>query len=251
MTFSLRVLSLIAVFAVPYVHAEGAHWSYHGEQGPDHWGQEGSPLCRSGDHQSPIDISAVHHALSKADSRALQLNYGKSAVTLVNNGHTIQATPGPMANDWITYRGTVYQLAQFHFHTPSEHSINHQRYPMELHLVNKASNGDLLVIGLMLAEGKQNAELASLTQALPARSGETFELDRAHSPDLSALIPENSHHYFYQGSLTTPPCSEGVQWVLFDTPVQLSKEQIERFARIIGDNHRPLQNVNGREVDED
>lgn len=251
MTLSLRVLSLVAVFATQYAHAEEAHWSYHGEQGPDHWGQGGSPLCGNGNQQSPIDISSVHHALTKANPRDLQVNYGKSAVTLVNNGHTIQANPGPMANDWITYRGTVYQLTQFHFHTPSEHSVNRQRYPMEMHLVNKATNGDLLVIALLLAEGKPNAELTSLARALPARSGETFELDRAHSPDLGSLIPERSHHYFYHGSLTTPPCSEGVQWVLFDTPVQLSKEQVDRFARILGDNHRPLQSVNGREIDED
>ncbi|MCE4068437.1 MULTISPECIES: carbonic anhydrase [Pseudomonas] len=251
MRFIIRFSCLFAplCLALPTVHAADAHWSYTGDHGPSHWGGLGNTLCTSGTEQSPIDVEKSQVQTKKVDASELELHYGKTPLTLINNGHTIQATVTD--GDTLTYKGTEFCLVQFHFHTPSEHQFNHQPYPMEMHLVSQDKDGRLLVLGVMIKEGLENKELAQLWKHLPAREGADKDLDAISAPDLAKLVPSASHHLYYHGSLTTPPCTEGVQWVLFESPIEMSKQQIEHFHRLFPDNHRPTQTAISREVDED
>lgn len=247
------LLPLLLALPLQTFASSGAHWTYQGDNGPDHWGDLAGALenaqCAKGHAQSPIDINMqqVQHRKVVADD--LHINYERSSLKLANNGHTIQAILD--VNNTLTYKGEVYRLLQFHFHTPSEHQFNHQSYPMEMHLVNQGKDGRLLVLSLLIEEGKKNHELAALWEALPRIEGKTAALNEKTAPDLGKLLPEHSKHAFYQGSLTTPPCTEAVQWVLFEQPIELSHQQIEQFRQLFPDNHRPVQPLNGREVDED
>lgn len=251
MRFISSFTSLLAplCLALSTAHAADAHWTYNGDQGPAHWGELGSPLCASGHEQSPINVENAEVQAQKVDASQLQLHYDQIPLKLINNGHTIQASTAE--GDTLTYKGTDYRLLQFHFHTPSEHQINHKAYPMEMHLVNQDKDGHLLVLGLMIKAGHANKELASLWKQLPAKEGREVQLAAKLAPNLSKLIPVASHHLFYHGSLTTPPCTEGVQWVLFENPIEMSKQQIGQFHKLFPDNHRPTQSATGREVDED
>lgn len=235
--------------ALSTAHAADAHWAYTGDQGPAHWGELGSALCASGHEQSPIDVEKSRTQPQKVDAAELKLHYGKTSLKLINNGHTIQASAAD--GDTLTYKGTDYRLVQFHFHTPSEHQFNHQSYPMEMHLVNQDKDGHLLVLGLMIKEGRANNELANLWKHLPSQEGKEAQLAAKSAPDLAKLVPSASHHLYYHGSLTTPPCTEGVQWVLFEQPIEMSKQQIGQFHKLFPDNHRPTQSATSREVGED
>jgi len=199
--------------------------------------------------QSPINVEMKRVHLIKSDASELQINYGDSALHLKNNGHTIQVDV--IGDATVIFKGNEYRLVQFHFHTPSEHMINHQSYPMEMHLVNQDKDGRLLVLGIMIKEGEGNQAIASLWNHLPATQGKEVALDKNTAPNVATLLPSASHHLFYNGSLTTPPCTEGVQWVLFEQSIGLSKSQIHQFRKLFSDNHRPAQPVNEREVDED
>ncbi|WP_448679005.1 carbonic anhydrase [Pseudomonas nicosulfuronedens] len=230
-------------------HAAENHWSYTGDHGPSHWGDLGSSLCSSGNEQSPIDVEKSKVEPKRVAASELKLHYGKAPLTLINNGHTIQASVSD--GDRLSYKGTEYRLLQFHFHNPSEHQFNHQPYPMEMHLVNQDKDGHLLVLGLMVKQGHANKQLAALWKQLPAKEGEQTQIAAKLAPNLAKLVPTASHHLYYHGSLTTPPCTEGVQWVLFEQPIEMSKQQIEQFHQLFPDNHRPTQTASGREVDED
>ncbi|QRY81109.1 carbonic anhydrase family protein [Pseudomonas sp. PDNC002] len=251
----MRLLTRFSVVFAPLclalstAHASDAHWTYSGDQGPAHWGELGSALCASGHEQSPIDVEKSQIQPQKVDTSELKLHYGKVPLKLINNGHTIQASAAE--GDTLTYKGTEYRLLQFHFHNPSEHQLGHQSYPMEMHLVNQDKEGHLLVLGLMIKEGRANKELAQLWKHLPAKEGQEVQLAAGLAPNLAKLVPAASHHLFYHGSLTTPPCTEGVQWVLFEKPIEMSKQQISQFHQLFPDNHRPTQSATGREVDED
>ncbi|EZP32980.1 carbonic anhydrase [Pseudomonas sp. RIT288] len=236
-------------FSLASQHSHGADWNYHGAHGPAHWGMLGSELCAQGEQQSPIDVELkkIHPLAGSASD--LKISYGAMSLDVVNNGHSIQANVGDV--ETVTFKGREYRLVQFHFHTPSEHQIDHVSYPMEMHLVNQDSDGRLLVIGLFVKEGKNNRELASLWKRLPDHENQTLTLSAKDAPDLGSLVPAASHHVFYKGSLTTPPCTEGVQWVLFEQPIEMSKTQIRKIRQLFPDNHRPSQPLNEREVDED
>jgi carbonic anhydrase len=246
-----RITYLLAPLCLVLSTAHGAdtHWSYNGDQGPAHWGELGSALCTSGHQQSPIDVEKSKIEPKKVPASDLKLNYGRTPLTLINNGHTIQANTD--GGDTLTYQGTEYRLLQFHFHTPSEHQFTHQSFPMEMHLVNQDKEGHLLVIGLMIKQGRANKQMAGLWKQLPMQAGTEAELAAKAAPDLAKVVPGVSHHLFYHGSLTTPPCTEGVQWVLFEKPIEMSKRQIEQFQHLFPDNHRPTQTAINREVSED
>jgi carbonic anhydrase len=208
-------------------------------------------LCSKGTTQSPIDIDLKQAIRHPAGSDNLHISYVRSPLTLVNNGHTIQATL--KGDDALTYNGDAYRLIQFHFHTPSEHAFNHQSYPMEMHLVNQDKEGHLLVVGLMIKEGKPNQELATLWKHLPREQGQEVVMQTEQDPDLGRLLPHKGtgKHIRYQGSLTTPPCSESVQWIVFEQPIEMSHRQIEQFRHLFPDNHRPVQALHARLIDED
>ncbi|MNN31690.1 Carbonic anhydrase precursor [compost metagenome] len=245
-----RKLSLLPLLALSLpVLATDAHWTYKGDSGPTHWGELVNAQCANGHAQSPIDIDLKHLAPQKVASSDLKISYSRSPATVLNNGHTIQIIPA--GENHVVFKGDAYQLVQFHFHTPSEHLFDHKAYPMEMHLVNQDKDGHLLVLGVMVKEGKANKELANLWKSLPREQGQESKLTGKSTPNLAMLLPKGSKHIYYSGSLTTPPCSEGVQWVVFEKPIVMSHAQIERFRQIFPDNHRPAQALDGREVDQD
>lgn len=228
------------------------HWDYEGVEGPDHWAmlEPSYMTCEAGRQQSPINIVMPRHGESQEE---LAFHYHPTTLTVRSNGHTIQVNY--QGGNFLRLNGQSYKLRQFHFHDPSEHHIDGKPYPMEMHLVHQDDRGHTLVVGLLLAFGKENQVLSrtgdwleqQAGRRLPSQTGEEF----TDVPfNLMDLIPSNTHHFSYHGSLTTPPCSEGVQWIVLKTPIEISKVQGERFITTIGPNARPLQPLGGREIQE-
>lgn len=225
------------------------HWSYKGETGPDKWASldPASSKCANGTEQSPIDIELTKVKLDKT-LEDIKINYNPTAFTVMNNGHTIQANDASGANS-IVVEGKEYKLAQMHFHKPSENEINGQAFEMEGHLVHKSSDGNLAVLAFLIKAGQENKELAEIWSKLPKEeTKEDIKLDK--QVDLVNLLPKEKKSFRYNGSLTTPPCSEQVKWVVLEQPIELSKEQIAAFGEIFPDNHRSVQPVNNRQVSE-
>lgn len=223
------------------------HWSYKGTTGPTEWSNldETFDVCRLGKHQSPIDIVPSNH-LAVGDTQALQLNYKASQLKLLNNGHTLQLPYD--AGSTISLEGKEYQLVQFHFHVPSEHTIAGQSYALEVHLVHLLQDNQLLVVGVMFTEGSENSFLAEFWSRIPVLEG-LVEVAGA-TINIAALVPNIADYYRYEGSLTTPPCSENVHWIVLKAELEASKAQINKFLAIFGQNARPVQSLNGRVVSE-
>ena len=219
---------------------EKAHWGYDGHEGPSHWGDISSDYstCKTGKSQSPINIETTT-AVKLAN---IKFNYQASPIDVVNNGHTIQVNyaKGSMLN----VGGKNYKLLQFHFHSPSEHEVNGKPYDMVAHLVHQAADGQLGVIGVLMKIGKVNSVIASIWNHLPTASGDHRKVDA--TLNVTELLPSNHSYYNYSGSLTTPPCSEGVNWMVMQTPVEISAEQVAAFTNIFAKSVRPVQPVNGR-----
>ncbi|WP_089286072.1 MULTISPECIES: carbonic anhydrase [unclassified Azospirillum] len=235
--------SLMLTFAAP-AFAEGAHthWTYEGAEGPAAWGKLSPDFaaCEAGQAQSPIDIVGA----VPAQLGPIGISYPKQAASIINNGHTIQANIQPGAS--IDLEGQRYDLVQFHFHHPSEHEVADKKAPMELHLVHKnAQTGQLAVLGVMIVPGPENTTLAPVWAAMPAKEGKA---DKELTLDLAKLVPANRDYFRYEGSLTTPPCSEVVHWVVLKQPITLSQAQIDAFAALFPDNARPIQPQNRRFV---
>jgi len=220
---------------------ESAHWSYSGDDGPEQWG-ELSPdnhLCSQGRNQSPIDLSGALNA----DLPELVFDYSNPGRTgEINNGHTIQINLNP--RNTVVIRGQRYELIQGHFHSPSEHLVSGNLYPMAIHLVHANENGDLAVIGILFDEGEENSVLNRLDSFRPP------DMARSTEPvDFNELITSRTEYFAYNGSLTTPPCSEGVLWIVLKNPIIASREQIERFHNTMGsDTNRPVQPQNARAI---
>ena len=223
--------------------ADDIHWGYSGDGGPQYWG-ELSPdytVCADGSAQSPIDIRAA----SELNLVDIVFDYGETANNIFNNGHTIQVNVD--AGSQIVYNGIAYDLLQFHFHLPSEHTIDGEAAAMEIHFVHQdARSGNLAVVGVMLIEGESSAAYATIFDNLPSEVGEPAVMGDAYA--LEALLPEERTYTTYQGSLTTPPCSEIVRWLVLDAPVALSAEQIGAFAAIHAGNARPVQPLGARDL---
>ena len=227
-------------------HGE-AHWSYEGETGPEHWGEIAAEFasCSRGKEQSPINLD-VEEVKKDSKQQQIEINYAPTTVNVVNNGHTIQANLSN-ENNKIVIDGTEYKLVQFHFHTPSEHQFDGENLPIEYHLVHKSSDDKLAVLGVMVEEGAKNKTLANIWSNLPKE--ETEEGIEVKEPvDLTTLLPEDQASFRYNGSLTTPPCSEGVKWTVFEETVQMSADQIKDFSDIFSENNRPVQQLNKRQV---
>jgi carbonic anhydrase len=228
-------------------------WSYSGDTGPDLWG-EMVPTCQSGasSSQSPINIdSSSLVPESPPTAGAVTLNYLPSVFEVENTGHTIEAVPDDLQANSITIDGKTYYLQQFHLHTPSEHTIGNQSFPMELHLVNKSDDGGTAVLGVPLASGAENAALAELFTKMPATpTDEQSMVPLDGKIDPTDLIPPGSTIARYSGSLTTPPCTEPVTWSVFLTPSAVSADQVANLQKIFPDNHRPTQPLNSRVINE-
>jgi carbonic anhydrase len=218
-----------------------AEWHYDGAKGADHWGKLAPEFATYavGAEQSPIDLTAP----IKADLEPVRVDWNPTATwTLANNGHTIQANTANGGK--ITISGTDYQLRQFHFHTPSEHAIHGKRMPMEVYFVHVAANGTLAVLGAMMAPGGPNEVFQDIIEKAPRSLGKV----NFGVADILALLPDDDGFFRYQGSLTTPPCSEIVVWTVFKSPIVVSAEHIAAFAAIFPNNARPLQPARRRFV---
>jgi carbonic anhydrase len=237
---TLAIAMALLAFGVA-VAQEGVHWSYEGDTGPEHWGSLSPDFaaCAQGVEQSPIDIPA-DAPLSPA---GIAFQYQPSAVNIFNNGHTIQVNYDQGSS--ITLDGTRYDLVQFHFHAASEHAIGGQYAPLEIHFVHRNAQGGLAVVGVLLKAGGENAAYAPVFQNLPQQAGQPAPVAGA-TVDASTLLPAQHSYWRYNGSLTTPPCSEGVKWHVMNTPVELSDAQIAAFTTIFQHNQRPVQPFNAR-----
>ena len=237
------VFSTVVLSAAASASGEAPHWTYEGAEGPEHWATLNGDFaaCGAGMEQSPVDLA--HEAAFSADVETIDRGWAPFKPAIVNNGHTIQANV-PEGN--VTeFGGKEYDLLQVHFHSQSEHAIDGKRFPLEAHFVHKADDGSLMVLGVMLVEGAENAELAKIWGAMPSFKG---EMQGSEAVDLGGLIPKNSKVFRYAGSLTTPPCTEIVNWTVFEKPVEVSAEQIAAFTKLYSDNARPLQSVNRRMI---
>jgi carbonic anhydrase len=226
-------------------HGGEVHWSYDGENGPQNWAKlkPEFSLCGIGKRQSPIAIQS--EATLQGPAEPLQFNYAPSRGTVVNNGHTVQVDIE--GENSILVRGASYRLLQFHFHTPSEEMVNSKRYAMVAHLVHKSEAGQLAVVAVLLEQGEPNAFIDKVWTYMPLDTN-----DRVRMPDglldVSEILPKDQRYYQFMGSLTTPPCTEGVLWMVLKQPVKVSAAQYRLFRQQFPLNARPVQGINGRPV---
>lgn len=225
--------------------AETAEWGYEGAGGPENWGRLNADYaaCETGSNQSPINLAGA----TRTDLPDPEFSYQPTPASIENLGHTLQVNYAP--GSFMTVGDARYELAQFHFHTPSEHRLEGKEFPAELHLVHRGANGELAVVGVMIEPGSENTTLAPLLNQLPANKGEKREA----SGQLSAeqLLPKERQHFLYPGSLTTPPCTEGVTWMVMDEPIQMSAAQIASLRSTINTSNRPVQPLGSRELRRD
>ena len=218
-----------------------ALWTYDGTSGPNHWGTLSPDFktCSLGLQQTPIDLS---NAAAGNTGSSLGFDYRPLPLRLVNNGHTIQLNAD--RGSALTIGETRYDLLQMHFHHPSEHLVDGRAYDMEAHLVHRSEAGDLAVVGVFIEKGTHNDALAAIFDALPASEGPEIGVEGSFDP--LAVIPAGRAAFRYSGSLTTPPCSEGLAWTVFREPITASPEQIRAFAALFPNNARPVQPMNER-----
>jgi carbonic anhydrase len=222
---------------------EKAHWDYGDKMGPSHWAELDSHnfMCDKGKNQSPVNIVPS----DTTQLKEIDFKYTSSMKSIVNNGHTIQINMNPGSK--INIENSSYELLQFHFHTPSENKINSVSYPLEAHFVHMNKKGQLAVVAVMFTPTEKNNELTKLWQALPKKQFKTEALSIADTA--MTLLPKNKAYYRFNGSLTTPPCTEGVRWYVMKTPINVSKSQVETFHHAIHhNNNRPIQELNARVV---
>jgi len=240
---SMAALAACPLCATAGLAEEAPHWSYEGATGPDKWGTLGGDgnVCATGTQQSPVDISGtVRAALPRLD-----LNWARSANTIVNNGHSIEL--GFADGGTLRTGQNIYRLKQFHFHRPSEHTIDGKRAAMEVHFVHERvgdvgdKNG---VVGVLMREGRPNRVFARIVATMPAKEGPPVPADPAIDP--YGLLPIGGAYFRYAGSLTTPPCAETVAWMVLARPIEVAASDVEAFAKLYPDNSRPVQKLDRR-----
>lgn len=242
---ALRDLALALVLSIaaePAGAGGDVHWGYEGEHGPAHWGElsEDFEACSEGRNQSPVDIVGE----VEAELPAIQLAYTGKTTAVVNNGHTLQVevTPGNV----LRVEGEELELLQFHFHSPSENQIHGVSFPLSVHFVHRDAKGDLAVLGLVFREGHADASLARIWDKLPSEAGDRAALELP----LAELdfLPVLENYYRYTGSLTTPPCTEGVRWYVMEATRPVGAGQVAAFVKVFGENARPPQPLGSRLV---
>jgi len=223
-------------------HAHTMHWGYDGEGSPENWGKIDPRFatCSNGVNQSPIDL----RGFTESELPAIDFNYTLTSSDILNNGHAIQANVKNGSS--ISIDGKRFELKQFHFHNPSENNINGKSFPLEAHFVHASKAGELAVVAVMFEEGAQNKALTELWAKMPQNVGDKNPID---AKNLDALLPKDRDYYRFNGSLTTPPCTEGVRWLVMKKSVMLSAAQIETFKKVMHHhNNRPLQARHARMI---
>jgi carbonic anhydrase len=247
-----RAVIVALGLAVAALGAQTKHWGYEDSAesvGPAKWGTlPGDEVCGTGKQQTPINL--VTGAAKPQDLPNLVFSYKPSSLAMTNNGHTVQMTYGPGSTLGRVGSSETLTLAQFHFHDPSEHTVDGVSYPMEVHLVHvDAAGKPAAVLGVFIKSGKENAGLARAFQGLPAHAGEQSAPAGA-TVDAHVLLPADQTFFTYPGSLTTPPCTEGLTWYVFKTPIEMSPAQIGAFTKLehLQHTNRPIQNLGARTV---
>jgi len=237
-------LALLLTLSVSASESGEAHWGYEGAGAPAHWGDLKPEFhsCKDGLNQAPIDLKGfVEAKLPK-----LTFDYKSASKEILNNGHSIQVNIA--GGSTVEIDGIKFELKQFHFHTPSENNINGKSFPLEAHFVHASKDGELAVVALMFEEGDENKMLAQLWAKMPQKAGDKTKLEIA---DVTTLLPKERDYYRFNGSLTTPPCTEGVRWIVIKKSSTVSKAQVEQFAKVmVHPNNRPVQATNARIIAE-
>lgn len=244
--FILFSLQKLIVPAISLANDKGPalQWGYEGGTNPEHWGEiekdhEKHLMCREGVRQSPIDIDHVP-GLKLAK---LNYHYSKTPITLINNTHTILLKYQP--GSFVEWGNEKFELIQIHFHHPSEHHINGEAYPIEVHFVHKTPDHEYIVIAAFAQVGRPNPAIEKLWGRIPTE----IDKESKYENELitaSDLLPSSREYFYYNGSLTTPPCSENVTWFLLEQPIEISQDQIEYFQKFIDHKARPIQKINHR-----
>jgi len=236
-------LAVAALATVVPVQAEGHHWSYGKHGGPAEWGEldHAFASCQLGKLQSPIDIRGA----KAADLPEIKFDYKPAPLKVIDNGHTIQVNYAPGST--MDVGGKRYELIQFHFHKPSEEKIDGKAHAMVAHLVHKGGDGALAVVAVLLDKGHDNPTLRAIWSHLPKHKEK--EVAVATTIDAAGLLPADKGYYTFDGSLTTPPCSEGVRWFVLKTPMTVAASELSAFAKLYPMNARPTQPLNGRAVE--
>jgi len=234
---------LVMSAALPLVAQKADQWSYEGKQGPLNWSHLDTSykVCSDGHEQSPIDIRGAR--LNPA-LKPIEFHYLSGPMTLTNTGHTVEVTPP--AGSYIVADGVRYDLVEFHFHRPGEDPIKGKLSDMSLEMVHKSADGKLAAISVRLNEGRANAVLAGLWEHLPKAVAASDRMTQPMSP--AGLLPEDRGYWTYTGSLTQPPCTEGVRWFVLENEVELSRDQLKAFTALYKVNSRLLQDLHGRKI---
>lgn len=219
-----------------------SHWSYEGATGPDHWGDLSPDYakCKTGSEQSPINITSS----VASDLPAIEFHYTESALKIINNGHTVQVNSDGRSS--MTVGGKQYKLLQFHFHHPSEEQMNGKSHDMVIHLVHQDAEEHKAVIAVLVDQGASNSALKTIFSHLPRDSEGEVTTGAAINP--ADLLPKATSYYTFPGSLTTPPCSQGVTWFVLKQPVTVSQDELEQFVRLYPHNARSVQPLHQRTV---
>jgi carbonic anhydrase len=240
-----KIILTLSLLTLGLANAQ-QHWSYDGKESPEHWGElEGNEKCNQSKFQSPINILTLKAAKDK-NLKNIDYHYNNGDVKdIVDNGHSLQFDF--KEGSFVNYLGKEYSLIQFHAHEESEHTIDGIRYPLELHFVHKAADGSVLVIGVMVKEGEENSYFEKLKIFKSLAKNGREDADIPFNPE--KMYPKNKSYYTYHGSLTTPPCSDNVTWIVFKEPIKMTEEEVEEIAKYLPkSNNRPIQPLNGRKI---
>jgi carbonic anhydrase len=222
-----------------------AEFGYSGGEGPERWAEldPAWEACSAGERQSPIDLAGG----KPRPLPRLELAYRPAEVEIENNGHSLQAEYPPGSS--LEIDAAAYELRQFHFYAPSEHRLDGESFPLEFHFVHEAEDGEIVVLGVLVEEGRENQAFSALTEAAPSREGGREGVEgTVNARDLLPEAAESGPRWSYGGSLTTPPCTEGVRWEVFGEPIELSAKQIAAYTEVYDETNRPLQPRNGRRL---
>ena len=247
MKFNNILLSSLFAASALLAAPHATHWGYTGHEGPANWGDldEKYTMCKTGVSQSPINI-AKEVTVDTDDLKPIKFNYRTGAFDVVNNGHTIQVNVE--GGSKITVDGISFSLKQFHFHTPSENQIEGKNFPLEAHFVHASQDGELAVVAVMFEDGVENPVLKKIWNQMPREAGKTAGCGLT-SELINEILPKNKDYYRFSGSLTTPPCSEGVRWLVLKNYSTISAAQTKEFLELFHHaNNRPVQAINARKV---
>ncbi len=248
---ALVLLAVAAVFVPAGPKAQNTwktEWSYEGANGPEHWGDldPAYATCKTGEAQSPVDIRTA----KKAELPALRFEYKSGPLKIINNGHTaVRVDYAPGNGNFLIVGDKRYELTQFHFHRPSEEYLHGKPYPMAIHFMHADSDGKVAAVTVLLKAGGTNPTIERLWEHMPATEGKAQEIAGVEV-NPADLLPRDTSYYTYTGSLTAPPCTEGVIWIVLKTPRDISADEIKAFAGLYPHDVRPIQPLNGRVVEE-